>query len=97
MAFYGMDTNWYSDADATYHITANLSKPSTQEKYTGCDHVHTASGNGMQICHIGHSMLCTPHSSLHLKDILYVPSASKNLLSVHKLTLDNDVFLEFHP
>ena len=42
-------------------------------------------------------MLHTPHSTLHLNNILYVPSASKNLVSVHKLTLDNDVFIEFHP
>jgi hypothetical protein len=51
----------------------------------------------MHISHIGHSILRTPHSSLDLNNILHVPSASKNLLSVHKLTLDNDVFIEFHP
>jgi hypothetical protein len=61
------------------------------------DHVHTADGNGMKINHIGRSILHTPNSSLHLKNILDVPSASKNLLSVHKLTLDNHVFIEYHP
>jgi histone deacetylase 1/2 len=33
---------------------------------------------------------------LQLKNILHVPSASKNLLSIHKLARDNDVFVEFH-
>ena len=28
---------------------------------------------------------------------LHVPSASKNLLSVHCIAIDNHVFLEFHP
>jgi hypothetical protein len=51
----------------------------------------------MQISHIGHSILRTPHDSLQLKDVLHVPVASKNLLSVHKLTLDNNAFMEFHP
>jgi hypothetical protein len=51
----------------------------------------------MHISHIGHSVLCTPHNSFHLHDILHVPSASKNLLSVHRFTLDNHVYIEFHP
>jgi hypothetical protein len=34
---------------------------------------------------------------LCILNILHVPSASKNLLSVHRLALDNHVFLEFHP
>jgi hypothetical protein len=72
-----VDTNWYSNTSATNHITSDLSKLSTQEKYTAHDHVHTADGNGMQISHIGHSMLRTSHSSFHLKYILHVPSASK--------------------
>ncbi|XP_071685400.1 uncharacterized protein [Lolium perenne] len=45
LASYGVDTNWYSDTGARNHITSELSKLSTQEKYTGRDHVHTADGN----------------------------------------------------
>jgi hypothetical protein len=52
---------------------------------------------GISICHIGHSVLHTPSSPLHLKNTLHVPSASKNLLFIHRLALDNHVFLEFHP
>ena len=74
-----------------------MSKLSTQERYTGGDQVHTANGKGMHISHIGHSMLRIPHISLHLNNVLHVPSASKNLISVHRLTLDNRVFIEFHP
>jgi hypothetical protein len=51
----------------------------------------------MKISHVGHSVLHTPNSTLHLKNVLHVPAASKNLLSVHRLTLDNDVYIEFHP
>jgi hypothetical protein len=51
----------------------------------------------MHISHIGNSILRTPHDSLHLKNTLHVPNALKNLLYVHKLALDNNVFLEFNP
>ena len=68
-----------------------------RDKYGGQDQVHTASGAGMKISNIGHSVLHTPKKNLHLKNILHVPRANKSLLSVHRLTSDNDVFLEFHP
>jgi hypothetical protein len=51
----------------------------------------------MHISHVGHSILRTPHDSFQLKSILHVPNASKNPLSVHQFTLDNHVFIEFHP
>jgi hypothetical protein len=76
---------------------SSLNKLTTHDKYQGRDRVHTADGNGLKINHIGHSILHIPNRSLHLKKILHVPSASKNLLSVHKLTLDNHVFIEYHP
>jgi hypothetical protein len=97
IASYGVDTNWYTDSGATNHITGKFSKLSTHDKYTGRDHVHTANDTGMKISHIGHSMLHTPSSSLHLNNILHVPHTSKNLLFVHKLTIDNNVFIELHP
>jgi len=51
----------------------------------------------MNISNIGHATLHTPAADLYLKNILHVPKVQKNLVSVHKLALDNHVFLEFHP
>jgi hypothetical protein len=68
----------------------------TRYNYKGRDQVYNASGSGMTIAHIGHSILHSPHHPLHLRNILHVPSASKNLLFAHKIALDNDVFIEFH-
>jgi hypothetical protein len=93
LASYGFDTNWSVDTD---HITDELSKLSTHEHYKGHDQVHNASSQGMAIKHIGHSILHTPHSSIYLCNILHVPSASKILLSAHKIALDNNTFVEFH-
>jgi histone deacetylase 1/2 len=52
----------------------------------------------MRISHIGQSTLPTDTgTSLRLKNILVCPQATKNLLSAHKLALDNNVFVEIHP
>jgi len=51
----------------------------------------------MDISHIGHATVHTPSRDIHLRNVLYVPQAKKNLASVHRLATDNSAFLEFHP
>jgi hypothetical protein len=82
---YGIDTNWYSDTGARDHITGELEKLTMKEKYHGGDQVHVANGSSTKIDQIGRSIVCTPNTDMFLNDVLYVPQASKNLLSVHKL------------
>jgi hypothetical protein len=94
---YTMDTNWYTDMGATDHITEELDKLAFREKYNGGDQVHTANGARMNINHTGKTVIHTQTRNLNLNHVLHVPQATKNLVSVHRLTTDNDVFLEFHP
>jgi hypothetical protein len=94
---YGHDNSWYTDSGATDHVTCDLEKLAIQDNYTGNDQIHTVSGSCMKINHIGHSIIHTPCCQLQLNNILHVPQASKNLVSVHCLASDNIVFLEFHP
>lgn len=51
----------------------------------------------MDISHIGQSTVHTPHKDLVLRNILHVPQTKKNLISVHRFTCDNNVFLKYHP
>jgi histone deacetylase 1/2 len=52
----------------------------------------------MCIHNIGHATLPTPSSkSLNLNHVLHVPQARHNLLSMSKLSNDNNVFIELHP
>jgi histone deacetylase 1/2 len=97
MTNYGVDTNWYMDTGATDHITGELEKLTVRDRYHGGDQVHTSSGSGMEINHIGHSVLISPSNKLHLRNMLHVPQANKSLVSVNHFTHDNNVFLEFHP
>jgi histone deacetylase 1/2 len=94
---YGVDINWYMDTGATDHITGDFERLTLRDKYHGGEQVHAANGSGMEIMHICHSTLRSPCTNLRLKHILHVPQAKKNLLSIHRLTNDNNVFVEFHP
>ena len=42
-------------------------------------------------------MITTPSRNLLLNNVLHVPEAHKNLISVHCFTSDNSAFMEFHP
>nr|ABA97279.2 retrotransposon protein, putative, Ty1-copia subclass [Oryza sativa Japonica Group] len=93
---YGVDANWYIDTGATDHIIGELDKLTVKEKYNGGERIHTASGTGMDISHIGHTTVHTPNRNIHLKKVLYVPQTKKSLISVHRLVDDNSAFLELH-
>jgi histone deacetylase 1/2 len=95
---YSVDSGWYMDTGATDHLTNHLDKLTVKENYTGNDQVHAANGHGMHIHHIGQTTIPTSSShSLRLEGILHVPSVTRSLLSVRRFTLDNKVYIEFHP
>jgi hypothetical protein len=48
-------------------VTSEPEKLTVRDKYGGHDQVHSASGAGMEINHIGSSILRTPTSDIHLK------------------------------
>ena len=88
---------WYPDSGASYHVTSNINNIQNQAAYTGQDQLYIGNGQGMEILSTGNSVLSSQHKSFALNNIHYVPAITKNLLSVHKFTLDNNVFIEFHP
>jgi histone deacetylase 1/2 len=94
---YNLDPNWYNDTGATDHITSDLDRLTLREKYTGGDTVQVGNGASLRILHTGSCSLHTDTRPLALNNVLHVPNISKHLLSVHKLSRDNNVFFEFHP
>ena len=85
------------DTGATDHITGELEMLTIHDKYNGKDQIHTASGAGMDISHIGHTNVHAPSRDLHLNNVLHVPKATKNFVSVYHLAADNHAYLQFHP
>ena len=94
---YKVDPHWYSDTGATDHITSDLDRLALREQYHGGETVQVGNGAGLQIKHIGSCSINTATRPLALQNVLHVPDISKHLLSVHKLSRDNNVFFEFHP
>ena len=66
----------------------------TKSEYTGNGKVSLGDGSQLLISHIGHMSLPTSQS-LELKNILLVSSITKNLISISKFRLENDVVVEF--
>jgi hypothetical protein len=91
------DNVWYTDSAMTDHITGDLERLTMHDTYLDQDQIHTANRTGMTINRVGNSIIPTPSRDLVLNNVLHVPSTQKNLVSVHRFTLDNDTFIEFHP
>uniref|UniRef100_A0A151UFE4 Retrovirus-related Pol polyprotein from transposon TNT 1-94 n=1 Tax=Cajanus cajan TaxID=3821 RepID=A0A151UFE4_CAJCA len=91
------DLAWYPDTGATNHITANASNMAGKSTYTGETKLKMTNGDSTSIQHIGHSYLYSSNSNkpLFLKNLLHVPSISKNLISVSQFCRDNNVKFEF--
>jgi hypothetical protein len=93
----GTDQPWYMDSGATYHIIRDHDCLMMHEACTGTDQIHIANRSGMDITRIGTSIIPTTTRPLALNHVLHVSSSHKNLIFVHRFTLYNDTFIEFHP
>ena len=93
----GKDKAWLLDTAASHNITGDISNLSIHSEYDGTDEVILGDGSGLPVSHIGSLVLHSPHRTFTLRDTLCVPNLCKNLISVHHLTKQNNVFVEFHP
>lgn len=70
-----------------------------EEEFKGTDQLIIDNGQGLTITHISNAFLNFTSSRttcIMLKDMLLVPSITKNLLSISKITSNNNVFVEFY-
>ena len=93
----GKDKNWLLDSAASHNITSDLSNLSIHSEYDGIDEVILGDGSDLAMSHIGSLALHSPHRTFTLRDTLCVPNLCRNFISVHHLTKQNNVFVEFHP
>ncbi|KAM2587639.1 hypothetical protein TB1_044802 [Malus domestica] len=67
---------WLTDSGATNHLTANKRNLSLATPYPVIETVQTTNGEGLQVSHIGTSLLRTSQHPLTLNSVLYVPKLS---------------------
>ncbi|PKU82366.1 Retrovirus-related Pol polyprotein from transposon TNT 1-94 [Dendrobium catenatum] len=90
--------DWILDSGASSHLTSDVSTLQNPTPYSGQDSVSIANGNNLPIQNSGQGILPLPDSyrKLKLRNILHVPSLSHNLLSIAKLTSDNNISVSFN-
>ena len=93
----GQQNTWYPDSGSTHHVTNDITNLQQSTIYTSPDQLYVGNGQGLSISSIGSSQLLSKSKRLLLNNILHVPHITKNLLSIHKFTTENNVFVEFHP
>ncbi|KAB2629117.1 hypothetical protein D8674_033912 [Pyrus ussuriensis x Pyrus communis] len=88
---------WITDSGATHHVTPDPASLNSAMPYNGPDQLLVGDGKGLCISHTGHALINTPNAVFQLHDVLLVPQASHNLLSVYKFVYDNWCSLTFDP
>ena len=87
-------SNWYLESVVTHHVTSNGNSLTRKSKYPHSGKLVIVDASQLSIPHI--SDLTFPASKpLKHRNILLVPSITKNLVSISKFTLDNHVIVEF--
>uniref|UniRef100_A0A803QD60 Integrase catalytic domain-containing protein n=1 Tax=Cannabis sativa TaxID=3483 RepID=A0A803QD60_CANSA len=88
---------WFADSGASNHITSDSASMTQKQEYGGKEKVTVGNGTQLSISHLSNGILYTDSGQqLVLKEMLLVPEIAKNLLSVSKLTHDNNVLMEFY-
>ncbi|KAL9241610.1 hypothetical protein vseg_015702 [Gypsophila vaccaria] len=87
--------SWLIDSGATHHITNDLSNLALHSPYDGNDELIIGDGSSLPISHIGSFSISLSSASLNFSNVLYVPSISRNVLSVSQFCHDNDALVEF--
>ena len=90
-------SDWYFDTSATSHMSSSPGNfPSSTLRHSNSI-ITVGNGARMPVTHQAQTLIPTATSPLHLNDVLISPSLVKNLISVRRLTRDNNVSIEFDP
>ncbi|XP_074310396.1 uncharacterized protein LOC141646388 [Silene latifolia] len=91
------DENWYLDTGASSHMTSNEGTLVSYFNLSNGRKIIVGNGTEIPILGCGAKTLPSPMPPLLLKNVLHAPNIIKNLVSVRKLTTDNNVSVEFDP
>lgn len=89
--------NWLMDSGTTHHLTFDLDNLAIHSENHGPKEVTLGNGSKFPISHIGKGSLFIYDKSYVLDNLLHVPNATQNLLSINSFTNSNQVSIEFFP
>ena len=81
---------WYPDSAAAAHMTPDEGNLSSLNPYYGLDNVQVGNGNFLPIAHTGCLNIPASRRPLALKSVLHVPHLKHNLLSIKRLSHDDN-------
>ena len=84
------------DSGAIHHLTNNVHNLTEGTPYLGSQLLLVGNGHGLEIMYTGYTCFLTSlGTSLSLTNVLCVPKITKNLISISKHLLDNNIIIEF--
>ncbi|KAI0493314.1 hypothetical protein KFK09_027591 [Dendrobium nobile] len=86
---------WFLDSGASAHLTSDSTQLQQSQPYQGSNQIVLGNGQQLPIQNTGKGILPTPSGSLQLANLNLVSNLAFNLLSVHKLTTDNNCLITF--
>ncbi|KAL5764966.1 hypothetical protein ACOSQ2_017560 [Xanthoceras sorbifolium] len=93
-----VDSSWYADSRASSHVTLDLGNFLHYSPYHGNEKLVIGSEEQLDICYIGSAVIQShtkPITQLKLNKMLHVPHIAKNLLSVLRLTYNNNTIAKY--
>ncbi|KAJ9551582.1 hypothetical protein OSB04_015627 [Centaurea solstitialis] len=90
-------TSWLMDSGATHHVTNDLENLALHAPYDGSDDLIIGDGSSLPISHTGSFSHPTHDKILKFSNVLFVPSISRNILSVYQFCIENNAYVEFSP
>ncbi|XP_071712692.1 uncharacterized protein [Rutidosis leptorrhynchoides] len=98
MSLHPPDENWYMDTGATSpHMTGSAGKLMSYSQLKLPRKIIVGNGNSIPIHGYGHTSIPFINRPLYLSNVLHAPHLIKNLISVRRLTTENNISLDFDP
>ncbi|KAJ9541873.1 hypothetical protein OSB04_028379 [Centaurea solstitialis] len=92
----GTTSPWLLDTGATHHVTHDLSNLALHQPYDGTEEIVIGDGAGVPITHTDSTSFLTSSAiPLILSNILCAPRMTRNIMSIYKLCLENNLLIEF--
>ncbi|XP_071740854.1 uncharacterized protein [Rutidosis leptorrhynchoides] len=97
MSLHPPDDNWYMDTGATSHMTGSAGKLMSYSQLSLLRKIIVGNGNSIPIQGYGHTSFPSINRPLYLSHVLHAPQLVKNLISVRRLTTENNISIDFDP